>query len=574
MGLLSFCCTTCASKQQNTLLNSVQQESQKETLVSKQSISKVLKEHEHLAVKERIALYKKLKAKHPDTYNFENEDEITMYGYRLLWTNKTQEALEIFKLIVEEFPNSANSYDSLGEAYYNLGNTEKSLLNYKKSLQINPDNFNAEDMIERILFPDKKTLTPTENFVKVYSPEEYKADLEQLGNTLLEVHPNALKFITKEQFWKTVEAKKSTITSTTTYGEFVWYCREIIANVNCSHTSNGNFSSEWDMIPANLKFPLEVRYLNNSLYVLDNTNNKESVKVKDEISSINGMPTSQLIQEIYIPSQGHIETYKKHQFNAWSPAMISYALGFPKQYTLQIKGKTEPILLNQQKNTPNFQEPFKRPCPENLCIEFIESSNTAVLTISTFNYYPWNNLDEFTQFINDSFSQIEAKKVKNLIIDLRYNGGGSPEASIHLLKHIVDKPFNYFTQSDYYTPNEVHIPFTNNYKNKLYCIIDGKGNSTTGHFMAIIEQLNRATIIGEELGSNKFCTGGQKVCRLGNTKMQFYVANSTSQVFAPSLSDERGIFPDYPISQSIYDYCNNIDTVKSFALNLILNQNN
>jgi transposase InsO family protein len=85
-----------------------------------QSLQK-LKEFDHLPVEERVALYYKLKKESPDTYNFKNEDELTMYGYSFLWNNNLPDALAIFKLIVAEFPHSSNPYDSLGEAYMKNG---------------------------------------------------------------------------------------------------------------------------------------------------------------------------------------------------------------------------------------------------------------------------------------------------------------------------------------------------------------------------------------------------------------------------------------------------------------------
>jgi tetratricopeptide (TPR) repeat protein len=180
------------------------------------SIVQKLKEFDSLPVEERIALYYKLKKESPDAYNFKNEDELTMYGYAFLWSNKVDEALAIFKLIVAEFPDSSNPYDSLGEAYLKKGNKEKALANYEKSLALNPDNFNAEDQIERIKYPEKALEKPADKFARVFSAQALKADLDQLGNTLLKVHPNALKFISREAFWKTIEEKKALVTDNTT----------------------------------------------------------------------------------------------------------------------------------------------------------------------------------------------------------------------------------------------------------------------------------------------------------------------------------------------------------------------
>jgi hypothetical protein len=60
------------------------------------SIVQKLKELDHKPVEERIALYKKLKKIVLDAYNFENEDELTMYGYGFLWADKVDEAFAIF----------------------------------------------------------------------------------------------------------------------------------------------------------------------------------------------------------------------------------------------------------------------------------------------------------------------------------------------------------------------------------------------------------------------------------------------------------------------------------------------
>jgi Predicted membrane protein len=121
----------------------------------KLSIVQKLKEFEHLTVAEQIALYKTLKTESPAIYDFDNENQLTMYGYMMLWDGKVKDAIEIFKLIAQEFPHSANAYDSLGEAYLNDGQSDLSLTNYEKSLAMNPDNFNAEDQIERIKNPQK-----------------------------------------------------------------------------------------------------------------------------------------------------------------------------------------------------------------------------------------------------------------------------------------------------------------------------------------------------------------------------------------------------------------------------------
>ncbi|MFH6603014.1 S41 family peptidase [Maribacter algicola] len=544
-------------------------ETKKDENTTKLSIAQTLQEQENLPITEQIALYHKLKKENPYGYNFENEDEMTMYGYRHLWNNQPNDALEIFKLIVEEFPNSSNPYDSLGEAYLAIGDSLMSLKNYEISLRLNPENFNAEDQIERIKYPHRIPITSKEKFAKTYDRQAYIADLQQLGEKLLGVHPNALKFIGEADFWKTIEEKKSLITNNTTFAEFAWHCSEIIANINCSHTSMGSFSLESDMLPKALRFPIQTRLINGRLYVIDGYTNSDKVSVKDEIIEINHIPVSQLISVVHkhIQSQGYIETTIYQEFNMWSTVIIPYALRFPEQYTIKVKGKPRPIELNKANSMEvPYQDNSIPYCGKDLCLELNENKKTAVMTLYSFNYYPWNNFDEFKQFVDESFKKIKEKQVENLIIDLRFNGGGSAESSIYLLKYLSRKPFAYLNGYG------MQQPFKDGYNGNLFFLMDGHGKSTTGHFMALAKELGLGTIVGEELGSNQFCTAGQTVLRLSSTKLVYYVANTTSRLADINLPDEKGILPDYTIIQNIDDYLNKVDTVKEFAFKLISDQ--
>ena len=549
-----------------------QKESSQVINKAKVSIAQTLQEQEHLSILERVKLYRKLKKENPAVYNFENEDEMTMYGYRLLWNSQLNDALEIFKLIVEEFPNSSNPYDSLGEAYLAVGDSIQSLKNYEISLKLNSDNFNAEDQINRIKYPHKKSITPQEKFSKIFTKQAYINDLQQLGEKLLEVHPNALKFISEANFWNSIEAKKSLITNKTSFAEFTWHCSEIISNINCSHTSMGSFFLENDLLPSTLRFPLQTRLIGNKLYIIETYTNSDKVSIKDEITSINDIPIYQLIPEVFkhMESQGFVETTKRQEFNMWSTIIIPYALNFPEDYTINVKERQSPIQLNRiDKMEVPYRDKSIPFCGKDLCLEIIESKNAAIMTLYSFNYYPWNNLDEFKQFVDKSFKEIKRKRIQNLIIDVRFNGGGSPESSIYLLKHLAKKPFAYFSKTDNSKGYGIQEPFEDRFNGNLFFLIDGHGQSTTGHFMALAKQLNLGKIIGEELGSNQFCTAGQTVLRLANTKLIYYVANSTSKLADINLPDEKGIIPDYNVTQKIDDYLKNIDTVKEYAFNLL-----
>jgi len=96
-----------------------------------------------------ISQYRYLKETMPDKYDF-REAQLNTLGYILLRNRMIKEAIEIFKLNSEVYPESANVYDSLGEGLIASGNTDLAIENYQKSLDLNPDNENAKEMLKKL----------------------------------------------------------------------------------------------------------------------------------------------------------------------------------------------------------------------------------------------------------------------------------------------------------------------------------------------------------------------------------------------------------------------------------------
>ena len=78
------------------------------------------------------------------------EQALNQLGYTLLYSGHEKEALTVFQRNVQEFPQSANVYDSLGEAYAKVGQKELAIANYEKSLGLDPKNQNAVEQLKRL----------------------------------------------------------------------------------------------------------------------------------------------------------------------------------------------------------------------------------------------------------------------------------------------------------------------------------------------------------------------------------------------------------------------------------------
>jgi tetratricopeptide (TPR) repeat protein len=78
------------------------------------------------------------------------EMDLNNSGYILLAQQKIPEAIEVFKLNVKLYPESSNTYDSLGEAYAAAGNKKLAIENYQKSIKLDPKNENAKKIVEKL----------------------------------------------------------------------------------------------------------------------------------------------------------------------------------------------------------------------------------------------------------------------------------------------------------------------------------------------------------------------------------------------------------------------------------------
>lgn len=84
-------------------------------------------------------------------FNTNLEFTLNGLGYDLLYGDKdVKKSIEIFEFATKEYPKNANLFDSLGEVYYVDKTYDKAISNYKKSLQLNPKNDNAREMILKI----------------------------------------------------------------------------------------------------------------------------------------------------------------------------------------------------------------------------------------------------------------------------------------------------------------------------------------------------------------------------------------------------------------------------------------
>jgi tetratricopeptide (TPR) repeat protein len=96
-----------------------------------------------------IPLYKKTLAIHPNLKL--EEGMLNTLGLRLSFDPKrTEQGINVFLLAIHIYPESANLYDSLAEAYLHKKEFKNAIVNFKKSLELNPENQNAIDRLKQL----------------------------------------------------------------------------------------------------------------------------------------------------------------------------------------------------------------------------------------------------------------------------------------------------------------------------------------------------------------------------------------------------------------------------------------
>jgi C-terminal processing protease CtpA/Prc len=355
-----------------------------------------------------------------------------------------------------------------------------------------------------------------------------------------------------------------------------------VAQVGCVHTSLRVPATIWEQLPDNF-FPVQLRFVHNKAYLIHFLNDTQDVQPGSELISINDIPVPEIIATLKqtISADGYNDSFRTERLNMLFHDSYALQYGFPEKYTITFKlpdyikpqqttliPVTRQVIRNysaQQNNQTSTGDPA-------LDFKILTSKNTAVLTIKSFNYYQAQEREKFYSFIDTAFVQIQKVHISNLILDLRDNDGGDPFCSTHLLSYLEQKPIPYFARvyPDGYEHFAEPIPLAeNNYKGKLYILINGKGVSTLGHIGAILKHHRIGIFIGSETGATFECNDATKRITLKNTGLNLHVARITFTAAVKDMARKSGILPDYPVQPSIEDIINNRDTVLEYTFQLI-----
>ncbi len=249
-----------------------------------------------------------------------------------------------------------------------------------------------------------------------------------------------------------------------------------------------------------------------------------------------------------------------------------------------------------------------------------DAVQTGTLTVNSFNLQESYAYQEFSKF----FKEVNKRGYKNVIIDIRSNGGGNPAIAALLYSFMAPKSFknvyNYRTKniditypeyavadgqrtmneedirntknflyqrydkdsaSGFYIGNERlkegllenYPPDKDAFKGNVYVLTGGGTVSAATYFATLVQKNKRGMIVGKETGSGEQSTTAAWFMNylLPNTKSVLRVPMSELYFFNSTSDNGRGVIPDkeVPLDKFIAYVQATQDPELSFTMELI-----
>lgn len=444
---------------------------------------------------------------------------------------------------------------------------------------------------------------------KKFAKEKIEEDFKIFRGLLQESHPSLYWYTTKDSLDYYFDNSFSRITDSMTEPQFRAMLSYTISKINCGHTSarySKNYIRYLDTVRMK-QFPLSIKFWDDSAVVYANLNKKDNIiKRGTVLKSINGKPISyyrdSLFQFLSMDGHGIINKYQTLSnvgtFSGWYRNVFGVNDEFNIGYlnNKDEESKTVIKIFDPKKDSSfrqdlmNFKKTDRSVRRHNITsatreLNFDTSLSTAYLTINTFISGKGTS-----GFIRNAFKELKDKHIKNLVIDVRNNGGGNVGISNLLTKFIIDHRFKladslyainkkskygkyigqylwnrlsmtiiarkrsdgkyhfgYF-ERHYFNPKKHH-----HFEGQLYILTGGNSFSATALFANLLKDQKNVTLVGEETGGGSYGNTAWLIpdVTLPNTRIRFSLPKFRMVINSNKTKTGRGVMPDVPARTSL-----------------------
>jgi hypothetical protein len=449
---------------------------------------------------------------------------------------------------------------------------------------------------------------------KKYAKEELQQDYTLLRNILERKHPALYWYTPKDSMDIVFDEGYKAIADSMTELQFGWnILAPLTSAIHCGHTSF-SMSKGWNhfikdkQIPS---FPLYLKVWKDSMMVIGNLNNKDStIKRGDFISAINGIKTADIIDRMfnYMVEDGYAENVNYIRLSTSFPYFYRNIFGLYKNYFVNFtdsNGLEKSALLPYYAPSPDSvkkekkeQKIRQRKITYRQRLEEIRSlqfdTSFALMTVNGFSKGHLNN------FFRYSFRQLRKNKTRNLVIDLRANGGGDINKSVLLTKFLRKTPFKVadtaYSVSKNFAPFTRHISFgffnnigllfvthkkkdgnyhfgywerhtfipkrKNHFDGKVYVLTNGLTFSASTLFCNAVKGQENIKLAGEETGGGWYGNSGILIpeITLPNTRLNVRLPFFRIVQYQHIATKGTGVVPDIYVGPQWRDILHGIDT--------------
>lgn len=427
------------------------------------------------------------------------------------------------------------------------------------------------------------------------SKDSAENDLKFMVNSLENIHPDIYHIIPKDSFLLELNKEIENIPEKITELEFFKVCARLSSHFRTGHTKPMENILGFQTL-FKRAFPFETKLIDNRLFITENLTVIDRIPIGSEIIEINGKNIDTVIDEwSRLVSYENI-AFRNHQITQATKIGIWNDFGnFKIKYIeyssngIKEKNVNGSICSNMYRF---FKAQFRK--PKKLVYRELTPN------VGYIGFFDCHDLKNYKQFYKSTFKELKNKGVDNLIIDIRANGGGHTIIGLELMQYIFNHPFLERDSSTRKISNELiatgkvdkkfgadkrvpgklittvfkPIQLIDNplrFNGKTYLLIDNATFSAAQGFASSFKCYGNGTILGEETGGVTVNFADVHFFNLHNTGMRF-MTSWEKAYFPCGVDNNRGVLPDYNISNSIEDYIEKKDKVLDFTIELISNE--
>lgn len=352
-------------------------------------------------------------------------------------------------------------------------------------------------------------------------------DINALVYTLNEVHPNMYAQVGMEDFMQHVERAKASLPDSLTRVELYERVAPLVAMLGDGHTTmlfpyNDLFTKSLKRLPLSLK-------ATGKRQIMIAGSADAQIPDSVELLSINNVSAEALIDKMLPYISGEREFFRLNCLTNLFPALFEMLYAAPEYDVEFLVGKkrkhvTVPAMtiseINAAAKAKYSAVARQNSKPRNTQPYYYEVSHDGKYALLTFN--ACTDFERMAAFADSMVAVLNDKKVKNLIIDVRANGGGNSRVGDELLRRLSPVPFNQYGGTyARVTPTtiqlarqkgEVGIAFYDNtrlieplppekrFSGKMFLLTSHSTFSSASSFSWAFRRFDMGTVVGEETG--------------------------------------------------------------------------